>query len=110
MFTPTTPMLKPGRAEAPGEPIEELWIIAGRRSGKTRGIAALGAYLAACCSYKDVLGPGERGTLPILAASTQQAQQTLNFVKGIFTGIPRFAKLVDNITADGVSLRTKVDI
>ena len=106
-----------GRAETPGEAVEELWVIAGRRSGKTRAIGTLAAYLAGCCDYRDCLGPGERGVLPIMAANTLQAGQCLNFIKGIFTGIPRFAALVESlggrnagITSDTISLRDRIDI
>jgi hypothetical protein len=99
-----------GRTESPTEPAEELWIIAGRRSGKTRSIATLASYLAACVDYRDILGPGERGVLPILAASTQQAGATYNFVKGIFTEAKRFAALVDHISSDTISLKNRVDI
>ena len=106
-----------GRAETPGEAVEELWVIAGRRSGKTRAIGTLAAYLAGCCDYRDCLGPGERGVLPIMAANTLQAGQCLNFIKGIFTGIPRFAALVESlggrnagITSDTISLRNRIDI
>ena len=99
-----------GRAEPPAGAVEELWVIAGRRSGKSLGIGALAAYLSACCDYRDVLGPGERGVLPILAASTLQARQVMNFVKGIFTDIPRFAALVESIATDVVSLKNRIDI
>jgi hypothetical protein len=99
-----------GRLESPTDPVEELWIIAGRRSGKTRSIGTLAAYLAACVDYRDILGPGERGVLPILAATTQQAGQTYNFVKGVFTEAKRFAALVDNISSDTISLKNRIDI
>jgi hypothetical protein len=99
-----------GRTETPGEAAEELWIIAGRRSGKTRSIGTLAAYLAACIDYRKVLGPGERGVLPIMAASTLQAGQAYNFLKGIFTDIPRFAALVDGITGDTIALKNRIDI
>ncbi len=99
-----------GRTETPAQAAEELWIIAGRRSGKTRGIGTLAAYLAGCCDYRGILGPGERGTLPILAASTLQARQAMNFAKGIFAEVPRFAALVDNITSDTISLINRIDI
>jgi hypothetical protein len=58
-----------GRAETPGEGVEELWVIAGRRSGKTRAIGTLAAYLAGCVDHRAILGPGERGVLPIMAAN-----------------------------------------
>jgi hypothetical protein len=57
-----------------------------------------------------VLGLGERGVLPIMAASTLQAGQAYNFLKGIFTDIPRFAAVVDGITGDTIALKNRVDI
>jgi len=112
LFTSVT-----GRLESPSEPVEEAWIIAGRRSGKSLGVAVLAAYLAACIDYRDVLAKGERGILPIMAASTQQAGQIFNFLRGIFTDIPRFASLVEQlggrhggITTDQISLKNRIDI
>jgi hypothetical protein len=99
-----------GRTVAPAEPCSELWIIAGRRSGKTRIIANICAYLSACSDYRHVLGPGERGILPVLAASTLQAKTCLDFVRGIFIQVPRFAALVENITSDTIGLKTGIDI
>src|ERR1700730_14000683 len=99
-----------GRTEAPTEPADELVVIAGRRSGKTRAIGTLAAYLAGCVDHRGVLGPGERGVLPIMAASTLQAVQCYNFVRGIFTDIPRFAALVRNMTGDCISLKNRIDI
>jgi hypothetical protein len=105
------------RTEAPSEPVEECWIIAGRRSGKTRAIATIAAYLAGCCDHRAILGPGERGVLPIMAANTLQAGQCYNFIRGIFTSIPRFAALVEQlggrhggITTDTISLKNRIDI
>jgi hypothetical protein len=99
-----------GRTEAPSEPADELIVIAGRRSGKTRAIGTLATYLAGCVDHRGVLGPGEHGVLPIMAASTLQAVQCYNFVRGIFTDIPRFAALVRNMTGDCISLKNRVDI
>src|SRR3984893_12200992 len=106
-----------GRAETPREAVEELWVISGRRSGKTRAIGTLAAFLAGCCDYREVLGPGERGVLPIMAANTLQAGQCYNFIRGIFTNIPRFAALVEQlggrhggITSDTISLKNRIDI
>jgi hypothetical protein len=105
LFTEVT-----GRVVMPPEPCSELWIIAGRRSGKSRIIATICAYLAACCDYRHVLGPGERGILPVLAASTMQARTVFNFVTGIFADVPRFAALVENVTSDTINLKTRVDV
>ena len=93
-------------------------IIARCRSGKSLGVAALAAYLAACVDYRGVLARGERGILPIMAGSKEQAGQVFNFLRGIFTQNPRFAAMVrkpngaraSGIISDRISLRNRVDI
>lgn len=99
-----------GREREPLEPVAEFWGVIGRRGGKTRSMAVLAAYLAACVDHRDVLGPGERGVLPLLAASTQQAGQAFNFVVGVFKGSRGLAELVTSTTADTLTLATGVDI
>jgi hypothetical protein len=98
------------RASEPGELVEEFWGVIGRRGGKTRATAVLGAYIAACVDHRPTLGPGERGVLPILAASTAQAAQAYGFVCGIFDQSPNLKGLVENITSDTLSLSTGIDI
>ena len=99
-----------GRDSEPLEPVEEFWAIVGRRGGKTRSMSILAAYIAACCDHRDVLAPGERGVLPILAASTAQASQAFNFVSGIFATAPNLKDLVQSETSDTISLKSGVDI
>ena len=99
-----------GRPQEAGEPLEEFWAVIGRRGGKTRSMAVLAAFIAACCDHRDVLAPGERGVLPILAASMAQAQQAFNFVEGIFRASPHLVELVQSVTADTISLKTGIDI
>jgi hypothetical protein len=98
-----------GRGREPLEPLEEFWGIIGRRGGKTRAMAILGAYIVACVDHREVLAPGERGVLPILAASTLQAGQAFNFITGVFAAAPNLKDLVENVTADTLSLSTGVD-
>ena len=106
-----------GRPNPPVLSVEELWIIAGRRSGKSLGISVLAAYLSACVDWRDNLARGERGTLPILAASTTQANTVFNYMRGIFTEIPRFSCLVQSlggrhsgVTSDTIALRNRIDV
>jgi len=99
-----------GREREPLAPVVEFWAIIGRRGGKTRSTAVLAAYLAACVDHRGVLAPGERGVLPLLAASTQQAGQAFNFVDGIFRTSRHLADLVESVTTDTLSLSTGVDI
>ena len=99
-----------GREREPLEPVEEFWAVIGRRGGKTRSTAVLAAYIAGCVDHRETLAPGERGVLPILAASTVQAAQAFNFVSGIFATAPNLKDLLENETADTISLASCVDI
>jgi hypothetical protein len=99
-----------GRDHAPGEPAEEFWGVVGRRGGKTRAMAVLASYLAVCIDYRAILAPGERGLLPIMAASTLQAQQAFNFTAGMFETAPNLKGLVTAQTADTLTLSTGVEI
>jgi len=99
-----------GREREPLEPVAELWGIVGRRGGKTRSMAVLTAYLAACCDHRAVLGPGERGKVPLLAASTLQADGAFAFVAGIFAASRNLAPLVTGATSDTLSLATGIDV
>ncbi len=99
-----------GREREPLQRCEEFWAIIGRRGGKTRAIAVLGAYLAALVDYTDVLAPGERASLPIMSASTWQASKAKQYLDGIFSTVPALKRLVTNETSDTISLSTLVDI
>src|ERR1700722_5157649 len=82
----------------------------GRRGGKTRAMAILAAYLAACIDHRGILAPGERGVIPLLAASVQQAANAFAFVEGVFAVAPNFKDLVEGSTSDTLSLKTGIDI
>ena len=99
-----------GRPQEPGEPVEEFWAIIGRRSGKTRAMAVLAAWIAALCDHSDLLAPGERAVLPIMSASVAQAGKALQYLNGIFDHIPTLGAMVEARTADSISLSTRVDI
>src|SRR3984957_6507748 len=99
-----------GRISEPQEPVEEFWGVIGRRGGKTRAMAVLAAYLAACVDRRDSLAPGERGVIPLLAASVQQAASAFAFIEGIFAVAPNLKDLVDGATSDTLSLTTGIDI
>jgi hypothetical protein len=73
-------------------------------------MTVLAAYLAACVDHRGTLAPGERGVIPLLAASTQQAATAFAFVEGIFAVAPNLKDLVDGATSDTLSLTTAIDI
>jgi Terminase large subunit, T4likevirus-type, N-terminal len=99
-----------GRAQEPLERVEELWVVAGRRSGKTRCAALLAAYVASLIDHKDKLSPGERGLVLFLAANQKQAQIAFGYAQAVFETVSLLGSLVKNITADTISLTNGIDL
>ena len=93
-----------GREREPGERIDELWCIIGRRGGKSRAIAALLVYLATMVDHRAQLVPGERGLVLCLARTQEQAQVVLGYVAGIIDNAPILAKMVIRRAADSLTL------
>jgi len=100
-----------GRPQEPRQRVEELWAIVGRRGGKTRAAGTLAAYLAGLVDHTDALAPGERGTLPILAATARQAGKAFRDVTSIIALSPLLStKLQGEPTSDTLRLSTGIDI
>jgi len=83
-----------GRSMEPLERCEELVCVIGRRGGKTEAVATLGAYLAACCDYSDVLVPGETGVLMVIAADQEQAVISLDRIEAKLRASPLLRQLI----------------
>jgi hypothetical protein len=98
------------RQKAPAEPVAEFWGIIGRRGGKSRAMAVLAAFLAACKDYRHILAPGERGQVQILSATRDQAGNLFNFVCGVFESSKALRGLIDCKTADTLVLKCSIDI
>ena len=98
------------REREPVEQVEEFWGVIGRRGGKTRAMAVLAAFVAACVDHRHVLAPGERGVLPILAVSTAQAATAFNFISGVFATAQNLKGLIESRTVDTLRLASGVDI
>ena len=70
-----------GRDVLPSSPVRELWLLLGRRSGKSI-IAALYAVWATCCRFYT-LAPGEVGVFMVVAADRRQARIIKRYVAGL---------------------------
>src|SRR5262249_26530209 len=70
------------RTKSPSSRADELWVVAGRRGGKSRAIAVLVAYLACLCDYRGKLVRGEKGIVLCLAPTQMQAAVVLDYVAG----------------------------
>jgi hypothetical protein len=97
-----------GRVERPTRRASEGWVIAGRRSGKSRIAAFVAAYLAALAET-DKLARGEYGTVLVCATDKQQARVILDYVRALFE-VPALRALVVSEGAESIELRHKVRI
>jgi hypothetical protein len=98
------------REREPLRRVEDLWVVAGRRGGKSRAIAALIVYLATMVDYSGKLAIGERGVVQVLASNVKQAHVVFGYVAGILESTPALAKLVENKTSETNSLESGIEI
>jgi hypothetical protein len=99
-----------GRTEAPTEPFAEGWLICGRRAGKSFVLALIAVFLACFKSYTEFLGPGERATVMVIATDRRQARVIFRYIRGMISGTPLLADLIERETADTLDLTNGVTI
>jgi hypothetical protein len=98
-----------GGREVPAEQVSELWVVAGRRGGKTRAAGAVCVHLAAFNQHK--LAPGETATVLSLAASKQQAKATRDYAAGFLTSSAILSQLLDGEpTSEEIRLKGNIAI
>lgn len=88
----------------------EAWLICGRRAGKSQIAALEAVHAAAFRDYRNVLAPGERGVVMVLAADRQQARVVFGYVVGLLEAAPPLAALVAAKRRESVDLKTGVSI
>ena len=82
-----------GRDHEPGERVDELAAVVGRRGGKSRALATLAVYIAVLCQHR--LAPGERGIVLIVAQNGKRAARVvLHYAEACFDAAPTLAALV----------------
>ena len=94
------------RDTLPTSPAREAWIVAGRRSGKSRIAALLVTFLAAIRHWRTA--PGERPMVLLLAPSRRQAGIVLGYVEAMLATLP--GTTVTRRTVDELELSTGVVI
>jgi Phage Terminase len=95
-----------GGRSPPTRRVREGWIIAGRRSAKSRMAAAIGLHSALFVKHK--LSPGEVGMVLLLAASQSQAKMVFNYVKGFLNASPILKGEVVGSTQNEITLRNGI--
>ena len=97
-----------GREQEPGQRVEELVCIVGRRGGKSRAMAILACYLAGLCEHD--LAPGERGVTLLIAPDQRQAKIALDYATAVLEGSPVLRQLIGDRTQDELQLKNGIAI
>ena len=93
---------KVAERDPPKRRVRELWVIAGRRSGKDSVASAMGTH-AALQPYSG-LRPGEAPTIMCLACDKEQAKIVTRYSRGYFDEVKLLHGLIDIDTQDGFAL------
>lgn len=98
-----------GRKKPSKIPFKEVFLIIGRRGGKSFISALIAVFLAVFKDWSARLGPGERGYIMCIANDRRQAGVVLNYIKKILQ-LPIFKNIVINETKEEIELSNNVII
>jgi hypothetical protein len=98
-----------GRTVPPGAPAAYLWLVIGRRGGKSFAKALIAVYLAVFRDWRKYLSPGERAIVLLVAADREQAKILHRYCQGILRP-PILQSSVWNVTASEIELKGGVTI
>ena len=98
-----------GRRVPPSGPAAYLWLVIGRRGGKSFAMALVAVFLAAFRDWRKYLSPGERAIVLLVAADREQAKILHRYCQGILRP-PILQSLVWNVTASEIELKGGVTI
>lgn len=101
-----------GRKSVPQSAFDELWLVVGRRGGKSQCAALLAVFEAAFNDYTDRLSPGEVATVMILAADRKQARSVFRYISGLIESNPMLAAMVAREDKESIELtnRTAIEV
>jgi hypothetical protein len=99
-----------GLSEPPAERPKEVYVIAGRRSGKSSMAALLACYTAVFGDWKAVLSIGEKPVIVIVAVDKAQAGIVKGYCEGIFELNSSLRAQVRQVKAEEIELKNGLSI
>jgi hypothetical protein len=94
----------------PAERVKECWLVCGRRSGKSRMLALIAAYLATMVDWSNYLSEGEPGVVQIVAGDRAQAQVIFRFLSSFLKGSKVLKPLIGRQTVESIELKNGISI
>ena len=100
-----------GRTNPDPEGHREVYVVAGRGAGKSFVALSLTAvYLALFHDWRSHLGPGERGTIMIVAQDRAQARVCFRFIYGLLYASPILREVITGKTGERIDLSNRITI
>lgn len=101
-----------GRTVAPDAAFDELWLVVGRRGGKTQAAALLAVFEAFFRDHTNKLSPGEVATVMLLAADRKQARSVFRYISGLIDSNPMLNAMVVREDKESIELsnRTAIEV
>lgn len=96
------------RKKAQG-PFNEVFLMIGRRGGKSITAAVVSVFLAVFKDWRPQLAPGEQGYVMCVAADRKQASVVLNYIKAILR-LPVFKNKILNEKKEEIELNNQITI
>ena len=99
-----------GRESAPEAAHDELYMVIGRRGGKSQAAALLAVFHACFMDYSDRLSLGEVATVLCLAADRKQARAVFRYITGLMNANPMLQRLIVKESAETLELSNRTII
>lgn len=99
-----------GLSDAPSAALDELWLIVGRRGGKSQTAALLAILESAFRDYTDKLSPGELATVFCIAADRKQSRVIMRYVSGLLHSNPMLEQMIVREDKESIELSNRTII
>jgi hypothetical protein len=98
------------RTTPPATATNEAWLVIGRRGGKSFMLALIAVFLPCFRDYRQYLGPGERGTVVVIAQDRKSARTILRYVMGLLNAVPMLERCIKWQGKESVDLVNRITI
>ena len=97
-----------GRKTPPSKPVNEAWVVVGRRGRKSAIAAVLGCYFSIYSEWPKAAGETVR--VLIVAVSKEQSKLVRNYCEAILNSRPALKRLIAAADADSITLTNGIQI
>jgi hypothetical protein len=99
-----------GRSTPPTSPFREGWLCIGRRGGKSFVLAVIAVFQACFKDWRPFLGPGEYGTVMVVAQDRRQARVIMRYCIGLLNAVPMLKRQIESVTRESIVLKHRIVI